>query len=191
MLGVSLGIVATFLVIAAAGSPVWEARLRAPQYPDGLRLTAYAARVDGDLREINELNHYVGVEPFNMADVPESEAWIPLIGLALLGVALGSLLPRRNLFARLARLGLWAVPLGALADVQFRLYQFGHSVDPAAAIRLEPFTPLVIGPTKVLNFTTWGYPGLALILLAGAAASLSFGPWLVARAVRLSRRSGA
>jgi len=168
----------------AARAPVWEARLHAPQYPDGLRLTAYADRVEGDLREINQLNHYVGMETFDIADVPEKAAWIPVIGLTLLGVVMGSALPRRMLVARLARFGLWMAPAGALADVQFRLYQFGHSVDPAAAISLEPFTPLVIGPTKVLNFTTWGYPGSAVLLIAAAAALVSFGPGLVARTAR-------
>jgi hypothetical protein len=185
-----VGLAAAVLVLLALRLPVWEARLSAPQYPGGLRITAYADRVVGDLREINGLNHYVGIEAFDPSDVPEMRLWPLAIAAALGGVALGSL-PGRHLFGRLARLGLWFVPLAALADVQFRLYQYGHSVDPDAPIRLEPFTPLVVGPTKVLNFTTWAYPGPALWSLAGAAFLVAVGPGLVLRGQRwLGARGG-
>jgi copper chaperone NosL len=186
-----VGLAAAVLVLLALRLPVWEARLSAPQYPAGLRITAYGHRVVGDLREINELNHYVGMEAFDPSDVPETRLWPLAVGAALAGVVLGSLLARQAL-GRLVRLGLWFVPLGALADVQFRLYQYGHSVDPGAPIRLEPFTPLVVGPTKVLNFTTWAYPGGAIWCLAGAAALVTFGPGVVRRARgRLGSRGGA
>ena len=69
--------------------------------------------------------------------------------------------------------------MGALLDVQWRLYQYGHSVQPDAPIRLDPFTPLVVGPTHVLNFTTWAYPGPALWALFLAAYLVTFGPWTV------------
>jgi hypothetical protein len=163
--------------------PIWEARLSAPQYPDGLRITAYGDRVEGDLREINQLNHYVGMEAFDPSDVPETRLWPLAIAAALVGVIVGSALGR-HVLARLARLGLWLVPVVALADIQFRLYQYGHSVDPEAPIRLEPFIPFAVGPTKVLNFTTWAYPGAALRLLVAAALLVAVGPGLVLRARR-------
>ncbi|HXF72895.1 MAG TPA: hypothetical protein VNO79_09850, partial [Actinomycetota bacterium] len=174
------GLAAAILVLLALRLPLWEARLSAPQYPDGLRIHAYGDRVVGDLREINELNHYVGMEAFDASDVPEMRLWPLAIGAALGGVALGSLLGPRPL-GRLARLGLWLVPLAALADIQFRLYRYGHSVDPDAPIRLDPFTPLVVGRTKVLNFTTWAYPGAAIWCLAGAALLVTFAPGLARR----------
>jgi hypothetical protein len=176
---IGLGIVAAALVVAAWNAPVWEARLTAPQYPQGLRLTAYADRVNGDIREINDLNHYVGMKAFTIEDVPEHVLWPLAIVGGLLAIAIGTFV--RGWFGRLARIALWAIPLGVLADVQLRLMQYGHSVDPKAAIRLDPFTPLVIGPTKVVNFTTWSYPGLAVGLLLGAAMLVTFGPGLVSR----------
>lgn len=180
---IALGLAAAALVLLSWRLPIWQARLSAPQYPQGLSLTATGFEVTGDIAEINELNHYVGMKAFDSADAPEMRLWTPTIALALVGVGLSQALPRRHPLGRLARLGLWAIPVGALLDVQFRLYQYGHSVQPDAAIRLEPFTPLVVGPTKVLNFTTWAYPGEALWLLAGAAFLLGF--WSHAgRAVR-------
>jgi nitrous oxidase accessory protein len=70
---------------------------------------------------------------------------------------------------RLALLGLWLVPVGILADIQRWLFRYGTDLDPTAALRLDPFVPLAIGPTTVWNFTIWTYPGPALGLLAVVA----------------------
>jgi hypothetical protein len=166
----------------AARLPICEARLSAPQYPQGLSLSAGGFGVRGDIREVNELNHYVGMEAFSEEDAPEIAWWIPVIVLALIAVVLATLLPRRHPLARIARLGLWLIPIGALADVQLRLYQYGQGVSDDAPIRLDPFVPLVVGPTHVLNFTTWAFPGGAIWCLLGAAFLVSFGPGLVVRA---------
>jgi hypothetical protein len=177
------GIAAALLVLLAWRAPVWEARLSAPQFPDGLSLTASASGVTGDIVEINGLNHYVGMQAFSNDDAPEMVLWTPTILLALVLVVLGTVLQRPGGFGRLARIGLWLIPLGALLDVQWRLYQYGHEIEPDAPIRLDPFVPLVIGPTKVLNFTTWAFPGLAVLALLLAAFLVSFGPGLVRRSV--------
>jgi hypothetical protein len=177
------GIAAALLVLLAWRAPVWEARLSAPQFPDGLSLTASASGVTGDIVEINGLNHYVGMQAFSNEDAPEMVLWTPTILLAMVLVILGTVLPRPGWFGRLARIGLWLIPLGALLDVQWRLYQYGHEIEPDAPIRLDPFVPLVVGPTKVLNFTTWAFPGLAVLALLLAAFLVSFGPGLVRRSV--------
>jgi copper chaperone NosL len=179
-LRIVLGLAAAVLVVLAWKLPIWEARLTAPQYPQGLSLSASADGVVGDIDEVNELNHYVGMEAFEASDAPEMALWTPTIALALAAVAIAVAMPGA-LLGRLAKLGLWLIPIGALADVQLRLYQYGHGVQDDAAIRLEPFTPLVVGPTKVLNFTTWAYPGLAVWCLFGAAFLVTFAPGIVQR----------
>ena len=180
-LRVGLGAVAVVAVALAWRLPIWEARLTAPQYPAGLSLTATSDGVRGDIAEINELNHYVGMRVFDAADTPEMVLWTPTIVLGFLGVVIAVAFAGR-LIGRLAQIGLWLIPIGVLVDVQWRLYQYGHSVQPDAAIRLEPFTPLVVGPTKVLNFTTWAFPGAALWCLGAAAFLVSAAPPLVERA---------
>lgn len=179
-LRIVLGLAAAVLVILAWRLPIWEARLTAPQYPQGLSLTASATGVTGDIEEVNDLNHYVGMQAFETSDAPEMALWTPVIVLGLACVALAVTMPH-HLVGRLAKLGLWMIPIGALIDVQYRLYQYGHGVQHDAPIRLDPFTPLVIGPTKVLNFTTWAYPGLAIWCLVAAAVLVTFGPGIVRR----------
>lgn len=170
---IALGLAAVVLVVLAWRLPIWEARMFAPQYPRGLSLTASASGVTGDIAEINELNHYVGMRAFDTSDAPEMQLWLPTIVLGVIAVAIATMLPRRHVLGRLSRLGIWLIPIGALADVQVRLYQYGHSVQPDSAIRIDPFTPLAVGPTEVLNFTTWAYPGAALWCLFGAAFLLT------------------
>ncbi len=161
------------LLFAASILPVWISILKAPQYPKGLWLWVYGGRVDGDLREINELNHYIGMERIDPANVPELVLWAPMIiGLVL---ALAMAVYWRGWIGRLALLGIWAAPLGLLADIQRWLFYFGQNLDPRAALDLDPFIPLVIGPTRVWNFEIWAFPGpaLGLILLVALLATLA------------------
>jgi copper chaperone NosL len=176
---IGVGVVAAVLIALAFWAPIWGSSLDAPQYPGGLELIAYGGRVEGDVREISALNHYVGMRGFDVADFPEMKLWGPTI-LACLAAVVVSTIYGKRLVGRLARLFVWSVPFGILALIQLRLYQYGHDLttDPRPALTIEPFTPKVVGPTKVLNFTNWAMPGLAIFFLLGAAALLSFGPGL-------------
>jgi hypothetical protein len=66
---------------------------------------------------------------------------------------------------------------GSAALVQKRLYDVGHDRDPNAPLKaVKSFTPPIVGPARVGNFTVWSFPHagaislLAAALLAGAAA---------------------
>lgn len=172
---IALGVVAALLLLLAIGQPLWRAHLTAPQYPQGLELTVFGDRVEGDIEEITALNHYVGMRPYDIADFPETMLWVPTMIVAIGAVAVSAWFGRRWP-GRLARLFLWGIPVGALLDIQLRLYQFGHDLDPGAALRIDEFTAKVVGPTRVVNFTTWAWPGNALLLIWLAAFLLSFGP---------------
>lgn len=184
----ALGAVALALVALAYRAPLWTSTLHAPQYPQGLRVIVYGDRVGGDVREVSALNHYVGIKPYDIDAFPEVKLWGPTILAALAAVGVSQVFDRRWP-GRLARLFLWAVPLGVLADIQWRLYGFGHDLvtDPRPALPLEPFTPWVIGTTRVLNFTNTAVPGRGVLLLFAAAAVLSFGPGLGRALRRLAR----
>jgi parallel beta-helix repeat protein len=181
-----LAVVAGTLVASSLFLPLWRAELVAPQYPQGLHLIAYGDRVAGDVDEVSTLNHYVGMRAFDPDDAPEMALWPFAVAGALAAVAVAAL-TRRRLPRRLGQLYLWLMPVGVLADIQFRLYQYGHDIADTAAFRIPEFTPLVVGPTKVLNFTTWSWPGTGLLALLAAAAVVTFGP-RVARLVARRRR---
>ena len=177
------GLAAIALLLVAARLPIWRALFSAPQYPQGLHISAYGGKVEGDLGEINELSHYIGMPPFNFVGMPEMRLW-PLVIVVGVVAALVAVMTRRRWLRRIACTGVWLIPIGALADVQFRLWQVGHSLDPLSAIRVTPFTPRVVGPTTLMNFTIHAYPGMALVLITLAAALLTASPFVVRRLTR-------
>lgn len=183
------GGLAALLLLASLALPLWEAELQAPQYPGGLLMQASGGRVSGDVEEINLLNHYVGMRPFRAEDVPELGLWgaAVLLGLGLVAVAT---VARRRWLRVAAKAGLFAIPVGVLADIQWRLWQYGHDLNPDAALRVGEFTPHVLGRTKVWNFNTLARPGLGLLAVLAAALVVSAGPPL-AGLVRRRRLAGA
>src|SRR5262249_25990282 len=78
------------LVVAAAlmlGAifllPLWNLTMFAPQYPDGLRMDIYSYKLEGgragqDIKEINILNHYIGMKDLAPEDFTEFK-WMPFV----------------------------------------------------------------------------------------------------------------
>lgn len=165
------------LVWSSSTLPLWTMRMHAPQYPKGLQLQAYGTRMAGDLRELNILNHYIGMAPIEM---PAFERAMFPIGLWLL-IALCLLAPLHRHLRTFAILAVAATPFVIMADLQWWLYDFGHSLDPHAPIRLKPFTPRVIGSARMGNFSSSGLPSWGLVALWAAALALVAGAWLERR----------
>lgn len=196
----ALGGAAAILCLVAIPLPLWQARLEAPQYHgDGaLRLTAYGDRLVGDICEINDLNHYIGMQrlgeprvPCGSAELglgentvgriaPEMILWLPSAVISAAAVLVAAATARRWL-RRLCLLFVWGLPVGVLVMTQYHLYIYGHDLDPSAAFHPEPFTPRVLGPSKIYQFDVLAVPGTGLILVVVAAALVTFGPALVAR----------
>ena len=166
------GVLAAALVALSTQLPLWSMTMRAPQYPRGLHLYAYGAALSGDVHEINILNHYIGMPPI---EAPALETMLFPFGIGAL-VVICLLSPLHGWLGRLAIAATASVPVTILVDLQWRLYTFGHSLNPKAPIRLEPFTPLVIGETAMGNFVSsgmvsWGFGCMvaaALVLILGA-----------------------
>jgi nitrous oxidase accessory protein len=172
----------------ASTQPLWRLTMHAPQYPQGLRLEAFGTRVAGDVSELDILNHYIGMPPvtapaFETALFPYGIA--ALLALALLSIIAGW--PRR-----VAQAAFVLAPLVMLADLQWRLYVFGHSLNPKAPIRLAAFTPLVIGRTSMGNFVSSGMIATGAWLLIAAALMLIL-PDIVAhrRSKKVARAAAA
>src|SRR5512147_1742813 len=83
--------------------PLYDMTMFAPQYPDGLRLHIYSYRLVGgnngqDIKEINVLNHYIGMKDLLADDFTEFK-WIPFV----VG-ALGLLFLRTAVLGKMAHL---------------------------------------------------------------------------------------
>jgi O-antigen/teichoic acid export membrane protein len=62
--------------------------------------------------------------------------------------------------------------LFALWSFGYKMYQYGHSLDPKAAVRVDPFMPPMFGYKKLANFEVYSYPQLGSYALALGAAVL-------------------
>jgi hypothetical protein len=169
-------------LVVGAFLPLWRIQLVAPQYQEGLTLEMYtykivAGKEGNDLQEINTLNHYIGMKPIAEADFIEMQ-WIPFaIGvfvlLGLRAVVIGRITTVLDLIVLFGYFS--AFSLGSFA---YRLYSYGHHLDPKAPMTIEPFMPVLIGRQQIANFVQtslplWGSACLVLFLPA-----LLFAIWL-------------
>jgi hypothetical protein len=168
--------------------PLWTMSFQSNQYPDPLRMRIYIDHLEGqktdirdDLREINSLNHYIGMRPLMESDFAEF-LWLPFaMGffalIVLRSVVFGNLRDLVDivvLFVYFSLFSAWTF--------YRRLYEYGHNLDPEAAIKVEPFTPPFFGRVQIANFWVESFPGGGsymmalfgiLIMLALAIAYLS------------------
>lgn len=164
------------MVFTASRLPWWHLDMQAPQYPKGLSLTAYGDRMVGDLDEVNELNHYVGIAAINPAEIFELRLFPYAVALLVAALILGSVLARTRLLRIGLMLGVWAMAVGFPVDLQMWLYRTGHGLEADAPIRPGDFTPKVVGTTQVLNFRNEAILVEGFWLVLGAALLLTFGP---------------
>ena len=162
--------------------PLWRMELVAPQYPAGLVMKAYGYKFADDpdsyyddVREINGLNHYIGMKPIKA--VTEMRLFLPGVAALMFGTLLLPFVSwQRRWFRRLIVAGFWTMPLFFIADLQYWLYNYGHTLDPDAALDMDPFTPKVFGETKVWNFHSQTGFEAGFYLMVAAALTITFAP---------------
>lgn len=172
-----LFVTAAVLVAAAVWLPYWGFVMSAPQYPDeSLTLNISHRGISGDVQEVTTLQQYIGVR--FPQELDELEMLVPaMLGLAVLLVTAGLAGPgATGRILRWTSVGLLVVFLVFCAyTIQRHLYSVGHDRDRDAPITaIKDFTPRLIGPTKVGNFTVWSFPhvgGLALVAAMSLAAA--------------------
>ena len=167
--------------------PIWTMRLWAPQYREGLTLTIYTNTIKGDLQNINTLNHYVGMHAITPDDFKEFR-YLPqaLTFFGLMALVAG--LVNRRWVAFLGWLAFTAFAAYMFTDYARWLWQYGHDLDPRAAIKLPSFTPPLIGYRRMANFRVLSLPGAGTVLL-GLAWLL--GPLAIALELRGDRAGRA
>jgi hypothetical protein len=168
MLGALLLMISMFL-------PYWSMTMNAPQYPDGLRVDVFVNHLEGDMREIDALNHYLGMPPLDEGG--RLERSISIASIVVLGLLLIAGVFIHNQWAGILAIPALAFPLMFLADLWYILYRYGHSIDPQSALggAIDPFTPPILGVGKVGQFGTIAsleigfYLALAAVLVVLAA----------------------
>ena len=178
------------MVIAAAAlllgvayvSPLWHIGLVAPQYPEGIgmyiRIDSITGQKPNDLNSINNLNHYIGMKAIIAESIPELRL-MPLILAGLMGLGvLTALIGRRSFLYGWTVLFLIVAVVG-LADFWYWGYDYGHDLDPTAAIKIPglSYQPPVFGSKQLLNFTATSWPGIGgwaivLALVVGIGLSI-------------------
>jgi copper chaperone NosL len=145
---------ATVMLVVSMVLPYWRMRLNAPQYPQGLYVTVYIDRMEGDVAEIDGLNHYIGMKPLGeAAQVERSLAPIAVVTIALMVVGVA--------FIHSKWLAIFAIPAMTfpfvfLADMWVWLWYYGNNLDPTAPLSsaVKPFTPAILGTGHVGQFST-------------------------------------
>ncbi len=164
--------------------PYWHMLLIAPQYPDGLSVTAYVNRLEGDVREIDGLNHYIGMRPLKeAAQLERSLSIFALIALVLLVEGATYIHTR---WAALLAIPAILFPAIFLGDLYYWLNDFGQNLDPTAALSssIEPFTPPLLGTGLIGQFETRSSMGRGLQLAILASVLTIIGLYLHRRAYK-------
>jgi copper chaperone NosL len=174
--------------------PLWRIDLHAPQYPEGLGLRIWLSSIQGmrpnDLQNINGLNHYIGMKAIEPDSIRELR-FMPFIvgGLVLIGLLAAAAGRRWLLITWAALLGLAA--LAGLVDFYLWGHDYGHNLDPTAAIQVPGMTyqPPLVGSKQLLNMKAVSWPA------AGGWIAIAVGALAVALSVRELRmaahRNGA
>src|SRR5690606_3477096 len=97
-----------------------------------------------------------------------------LLGLRAVAIGrIGSLVDLGVLFSYFA-----IFSLGAFA---YRLYTYGHDLDPSAPMTIEPFMPVLVGRQQIANFVQTSVPLSGSICLALFLPMLVGAIWLTVR----------
>lgn len=181
-------LLAILLLVPTLFLPLWQMSLYSNQFPDGLMLNIYSSKLEGgktanrdDLKEINSLNHYIGMKPLKEEDFTEFK-WIPFVigGTMLLGlrvIVLGKMSKLVDLFVLFTYFGMFS-----LWSFYHKLYLYGHELDTTAAVKVPPFTPPMIGHNTMANFEVYSYPDTGSYFMAAFPVLLLLAIWLSKRA---------
>lgn len=175
---------AAILIIISIFLPYWSLVLHAPQYPRGLVVHAYINHMDGDVQEIDSLNHYIGMRP--LGEAAQLERSISIFAISALALVVLAAIFIHSPWAALLSLPAVLLPPVFLADLYFWLNNFGQNLDPHAALSnsVDPFTPTILGEGLIGQFKTVAYIDFGLLLASAASSLILVGLYLQRRAYK-------
>ncbi|KAB2879288.1 hypothetical protein F9K33_09975 [bacterium] len=182
---------ASLLLVVLYFFPMWIIDLDAPQYPEGIGLHIWINKISGqkpnDLNTINGLNHYIGMKIITPEDIPELKLMPYIVAFLIFTGLMVSLAGKRFL------LNVWVIIFflvlaAGLFDFYMWEYDYGHNLDPHAAIKVPGMTyqPPLIGTKQLLNMKTTSLPHIGAIV---AGISFMLGVFIMTVEARHSRKN--
>ncbi|MBA4028362.1 MAG: cytochrome C [Planctomyces sp.] len=167
-----LMLVARVLLLVSLFLPYWRMELRAPQYPQGLVMTAYMNSLTGDVAEIDGLNHYIGMRSLYEAAELERAAGVFIMIAFIVMLELAAYVHTR--WAALLVAPVVLFPAVFLVDLHLWMRHFGLNLDPNAPLSnaVKPFVPTALGKGGIGQFVTIATPGVGLVLATAASLVL-------------------
>lgn len=165
----SLAMIASFML------PLWQIQLWAPQYPEGLNMKIWHNKLSGAFDIINGLNHYIGMREIKEEMFPEFQIIGILMGIFIaLGFLTAWMGTRRWLVVFTATAYIYGI--AALYDFYRWGYDYGHNLDPHAAIVVPgmSYQPPVLGYKNLLNFTAYSGPDTGGFIIVGVGLLATF-----------------
>ncbi len=159
--------------------PLWHISLSAPQYPEGLSMNIYIHSVQGgtphDLKNINLLNHYIGMDEIVEESIPELVFMPYVLAYMIFGALVTFLWPRLYMVG-LGIINLILVALAGLYDFWRWEYNYGHNLNPDAPIIVPGMTyqPPLLGCKTLLNIEACSIPHIGATLLLVSLAILVY-----------------
>ena len=149
------------LMVSAYFVPLWQILMWAPQYPEGLGMKIWINNITGDVKIISALNHYIGMRHIEVSMFPEFEYMVYILAFVIAVGLLTVLINRRGLLVFYVVL-IIACGIAALIDFYLWGYDYGHNLDPNAAIVVPgmAYQPPLIGTKQLLNFTAFSGPDI-------------------------------
>ncbi|MGZ5220927.1 MAG: nitrous oxide reductase accessory protein NosL [Chitinophagaceae bacterium] len=161
--------------------PAWSIYLIAPQYPEGLSMQIWLNKITGQVEIINGLNHYIGMKHIKAEMFPEFTFLVYILGFFVLFGLTVAFTGSRKLLLVYLFLSI-AAGIAALVDFYLWGYDYGHNLDPSAAIQVPGYSyqPPLIGHKKLLNFDSYSYPdtgGWVIVAVTGLFFIIWFIEW--------------
>jgi hypothetical protein len=175
---------AAFCLLISIFQPYWRMKLLAPQYPGGLEVQAYVNRLEGDVGEIDGLNHYIGMRP--LGEAAQLERSLSVILITVTSLLVVSAIVIHTKWAALLALPALLFPVIFLADMYFWMRNFGLNLGPTAALSsaIEPFVPPILGEGLVGQFKTIASADNGLYLATLASVLILVGLYFHRRAYK-------
>jgi copper chaperone NosL len=155
---------------------VWQIQLEAPQYPEGLKMEIWSHKIAGDINKINGLNHYIGMAQIKEENFTEFKI-MPWMIWAFVVIGIATAIVGRRFMLWIFTSVLVASGCWGIYDFWKWEYQYGHNLDPHAAIKIPgmAYQPPLFGWKQLLNFLAGSFPDVGgWLIIAPAVVVVAF-----------------